>query len=101
MDPAWYYTVPGLAWDAALKLTEVNLELLADPDILLMVDQGIQGGVSMISKWHGKANNPHMKYYNPNLPTKYITYLDANNLYGWPCQSLSLLMGSDGWLKRS
>ena len=43
----------------------------------------------MISKRYGKANNKYMKKYDPNLPTKYITYLDANNLYGWAmCKSL-------------
>ena len=50
LDPAHYYTAPGLAWNAALKLTEVELELLSDPDILLKVEKGIRGGVSMISK---------------------------------------------------
>ena len=50
LDPAWYYTSPGLAWDACLKKTGVELELLSDPDMLLMVEQGIRGGVSMISK---------------------------------------------------
>ena len=48
LDPAWYYAAPGLAWDAALKITVVNLELLSDPDMLLMVEQGIRGGISMI-----------------------------------------------------
>ena len=60
LDPAWYYTATGLAWDTALKITEVNLELLSDPDMLLMVEQGISGGISMISNRHGKANNPYM-----------------------------------------
>ncbi|MCG8374780.1 MAG: DNA polymerase, partial [Balneolales bacterium] len=83
LDPAWYYTAPGLAWDAALKITKVKLELLTDSDMLLMVEKGIRGGVSMISTRYGKANNPYMGEYDPNLPTKYITYLDANNLYGW------------------
>ena len=41
LDPAHYYTAPGLAWDAALKITEVELELLTDPDMLLMVEKGI------------------------------------------------------------
>ena len=81
LDPAWYYTAPGLAWDAALKVTKVELELLADPDMLLMIEKGIRGGVSMISTRYGKANNPYMgDSYDPNQPTKYISYLDANNL---------------------
>ena len=84
LDPAWYYTAPGLAWDAALKVTKVELELLADPDMPLMIEKGIRGGVSMISTCYGKANNPYMgDSYDPNQPTKYISYLDANNLYGW------------------
>ena len=83
LDPAWYYTSPGLAWDACLKKTEVNLELLNDVDMLLMIEKGIRGGVSTITKRHAEANNPYMKTYDSNSPHKYITYLDANNLYGW------------------
>ena len=49
LDPAHYYTAPGLAWDASLKVTDVKLELLSDIDMLLMVEKGIRGGVSMIS----------------------------------------------------
>jgi len=86
LDPAWYYTAPGLAWDAALKITGVNLELLSDPDMLLMVERGIRGirgGTSMISNRYGKANNLYMEEkYNKYDTTKYVTYLDANNLYG-------------------
>ena len=84
LDPAWYYTAPGLAWDAALKVTKVELKLLADPYMLLMIEKAIRGGVSMISTRYGKANNPYMgDSYDPNQPTKYISYLNANNLYGW------------------
>ena len=49
LDPARYYTAPGLALDAALKVTEVELELLSDIDMLQMMEKGIRGGVSMIS----------------------------------------------------
>ena len=83
LDPAFYYTAPGLAWDACLKITKVRLELLHDYEMLMMVEKGIRGGVSMISTRYGKANNPYMKDYDPDQPTKYISYLDANNLYGW------------------
>ena len=51
-----------------------------------MVEKGIRGAVSMISTRYGKANI-NSKYmgaeYDPAKPTKYIAYLDANNLYGW------------------
>ena len=83
-NPAHYFTAPGLAWDAALKVTEVELELLSDPDMLLMIEKGIRGGVSTISNRYGKSNNRYMGgRYDASKPTKYITYLDANNLCGW------------------
>ena len=84
LDPAHYYTAPGLAWDASLKVIEVELELLSDIDALLMVEKGIRGGVSMISNRYRKANNKYMgESFIKKDPSKYITYLDANNLYGW------------------
>ena len=81
LDPAHYFT---LAWDAALKVTEVELELLSDSDMLLMIEGGIRGGVSTISNRYGKSNNRYMgTKYDASKPSKYVTYLDANNLYGW------------------
>ena len=83
LDPAHYFTAPGLAWDACLKMTKVKLELLTDVDMLLMVEKGIRGGVSMISNRYSKANNKYMgDKFNPSEPSKYIQYLYANNLYG-------------------
>ena len=101
LDPAHYYTAPGLAWDAALKVTEVKLELLSDIDMLLMVEKGIRGGVSMISNRYGKSNNKYMgdKFVASEL-SKYIAYLDANNLYGW-AMSKPLPTHGFKWMKVS
>ena len=82
LDPAHYYTAPGLAWDAMLKMTKINLELLSDVDKLLMIEKGIRGGISIISNRYGKANNKYMKDHNKKELSKYLMYLDANNLYG-------------------
>ena len=82
LDPVHYFTAPGLAWDACLKMTDIDLELLSDPNMLLMFEKGIRGGISIISNRHGEANNKYMKGFNKNKPSKYLMYLDANNLYG-------------------
>ena len=44
LDPAKFLSASGLAWQAALKKTEVKLELTTDTDILLMIEKGIRGG---------------------------------------------------------
>ena len=83
LDPAHYFTAPGLAWDACLNMTDVKLELLTNVDMLLMVEKGIRGGVSMVSTRYSKANNKYMgDKFNPSEPSKYIQYLDDNNFYG-------------------
>ena len=98
LDPAWYYTSPGLSWDALLKHSRVSLELLTDPDILLLFEKGIRGGISMISNRFGKANNKFMgEKYDPRSPSKYLAYLDANNLYGWAMMK-PLPVGDFKWM---
>ena len=95
LDPVWYFTSPGLAWDAALKLTKVKLELISDYDMLLMIQQGIRGGVSTISNRFAHANNKYMgESFDNSKPPSYISYLDANNLYGW---AMSKPLATDGF----
>ena len=83
LDPAHYYTLPGYSWDALLKCTNVSLELITDPDMYLFIEKGLRGGISMVSHRHAIANNPQMENYDPEQPTSFLQYLDANNLYGW------------------
>jgi hypothetical protein len=83
LDPAsGYFTLPNFAWDAMLKKTGVVLEQLTDIDMYQFCEQGIRGGISMISHRHAKANNKYMKDYDKSIIDSYIIYLDANNLYG-------------------
>ena len=83
LDPVYYYTAPGLSWDACLKMTNIQLELLSDPNMLMMFEKGIRGGISIISNRYGEANNKYMgKGFDRNKLIKYLMYLDANNLYG-------------------
>ena len=84
LDPSHFYTAPGLAWKACLKKTGVRLKLLLDPDMLLMFERGIRGGIMQsVHRW-AAANKPYMgSEYDESKPTKYLQYLDANNLYGW------------------
>ena len=83
LDPAHFLSLPGLARQACLKKTNIELELLTDYNILLMVEEGIRGGICHSIHRYAKANNKYMKNYNNNEESSYIQYLDANNLYGW------------------
>ena len=83
LDPAHFVSLPGLAWQACLKKTNIELELLTDYDMLLMVEKGIRGGICHSIHRYTKANNKYMQNYNNNEESSYIQYLDTNNLYGW------------------
>lgn len=69
-------------------MTEVNIELLMDYDMYLFVENGIRGEISQCSHRYSKANNKYMVNFNPDLESKYILHLDANNLYGWSMSEL-------------
>ena len=97
LDPCHYFTSPGLSWDAMLKMTDIKLELMVDIDMFQFIEKGMRGGISYIANRYGKANNKYMKNDDEKAPSKYIMYLDANNLYGW-AMSQALPTGGFKWL---
>ncbi|KAL9971514.1 hypothetical protein ACROYT_G017685 [Oculina patagonica] len=99
LDPCHYFTSPSLSWDAMLKMTDIKLELMTDVNMYQFIEKGMRGGISYIANRYGKANNKYMKDYDKKAPSKYIMYLDANNLYGW-AMSQYLPTGGFKWLKQ-
>ena len=74
LDPAYFLTAPGLAWEACLKYTEVELELLTDSNMLLMFEKEIRGGIVQASTRYAEANNKYMG-------DKYNIILKKNQLF--------------------
>ena len=91
LDPAQFISLSGIAWQASLKKTNVELELITDYDMLLMIEDGIRGEICHAIKRYAKANNYYMKDYDENKDYSYIQYLDTNNLYGMAmCEKLPI-----------
>lgn len=86
LDPACYITSPGFSWDALLyKMSKgpiKQLEQLTDYDMVMFFERGTRGGMCVVSKRLAVANNKNLKNYDSSKPSKYISYVDANNLYG-------------------
>ena len=83
LDPCHYFSSPGLSWDAMLKMTRIELDLISDIDMHLFIEKGMRGGISYFAKRHSKPNNKYLECYDSSKKSKCITYLDANNLYDW------------------
>ena len=97
LDPCNYFSFPGLNWDAILKITGMRLGKIVKINIYLFTEKGLRGRISYITK-RCKANNKYMKDYDPIQPSKYMSYLELNNLCGWTMSSY-LPYGGFKWLK--
>ena len=83
LDPANFLTAAGSIWQACLKESKVELELLTDVDMLLMVEKGIRGRICQATHRYVRWNNKYMKNYDKSTESSFLELLDANNLYGW------------------
>ena len=99
LDPCHYFSSPGLSWDAMLKMTGMRLEKIVDIDMYLFIEKGLRGGISYIAKRYGEANNKYMKSFDTEKPSKFITYLAMNNLYGSAMSGYLPYGGFKKWLK--
>ena len=80
-----------------MKITGIKLELMTDVDMFQFIEKGLRGGISYISNRHGGANNNYIARYDSSKPSKYVMYLDANNLYGY-VMSQCLTTGGFRWM---
>ena len=94
LDPSYFLSAPGLAWQACLKKTGVQLDLTTDVDMLLMIEKGMRGGICHSEYRNPMAKNKYMKDYDKNKESSYMIYGDYNNLYG---KAMSQKLPVDGF----
>ena len=96
LDPVYFLSPPGLAWQACLKKTGVKLKLITDVDMLLMIEKGVRGGICHSVYRHAKANYKDMKIYDKNNESSYIIYMNANIYMDMQCLKNYQLMVLNG-----
>ena len=82
LDLAYFLSLPRLAWQAFLKHSGIKLELISDIDMLLMLEEGIRGGICHSVFRNAKSNNKYMKDYDESKESSFLIYTDYNNLHG-------------------
>ena len=97
LDSYHYFTSPGLSWDAMMKMTGIKFKLMTDVDMFQFIEKGLRCGIFYIGNRHGGANNKDISGYDSSKPSKYVMYLDANNLYGY-AMSQCLTTGGFRWM---
>ena len=75
ISPLYFVSLPGYTWACGLKHTNIRLQTLQDKDMILLLEEGIKGGIGI----SGVMGDRYVKS-NKN---KNILYVDANNLYGF------------------
>ena len=79
LDPCHYFSSPGLSWNAMLKM--IKLEKNSNTDMYFFIEKRLKRAISYVYKRLGEANNKYMKNFDLTKPSKFISYLDMNNLY--------------------
>ena len=108
LDPAHYYTAPGLLWDAMLKLVNegnseeerVHLKLINDIDMYQM-EKGIRGGISVISQKYAQANNSYVEGYDATKPSNYLMYIECQQPLRLGCLKVCQNVDSPGWMNQN
>ena len=98
LDPAYFVSLPGFAWHVGLKITGVKLELITDINVLLMIENGMHGGVCHVIRSYAEVNNKYMDNYDENKESPFLPYLDANHLYRC-LMTEKLSVGGFKWVK--
>ena len=88
LDVAHYYSAPGMAWDAALKISDVKLELFDNEEMHVFIERSNRSGISQISKRFAKANNKYCEHYDPMKPPRYLIYIDAKTSTVGRCRNI-------------
>ena len=84
LDPAHFLSAPGLSWQACLKKSNVEFELILDVDILLMNEKGTRSRITQAVCRYFQSNNKYMdKKYDKTKKSLCLQYYDANSLYSW------------------
>ena len=99
LDPVHYFSTPGIAWDACLKMTGQTLELITDPDMYLFVEHAKRGGMSFIGHRYAEANNKYMENFDPTKESSYLMYFDVNSLYS-KAMCYPLPVGNFKWVTK-
>ena len=77
LESCHFFSIPGLTLYAALKYTNVKLEMIKDVDMYQMLEKGIRGGINGVMKRFSKANNEFIENFDPNVEKSYLIHLDG------------------------